>query len=134
VHVRVIAGHALGVTGAVVRATTEPVVLDIVLPAGAVLEAPLPHGHNAFAYVYDGGSVDVGDAPATRVDSERMAILSNDPQAHGVRLHALTAARVLLVAGAPLREPIVQHGPFVMNTVAQIHQAFEDYQRGALAH
>ena len=133
VRVRVIAGSALGVTGAVTRPTTEPLVLDIVLPAGRSFDAMLPAGHNAFVYVHGGGVVTIGDDDAARVESERMAILTNDPQADGVRLLADTNARVLLVAGAPLNEPIAQYGPFVMNSTAEIHQAVADFQRGALA-
>jgi redox-sensitive bicupin YhaK (pirin superfamily) len=73
----------------------------------------------------------------TPVESERMAILANDAQADGVRFgvaaDAKLAGRVLLVAGAPLNEPIAQYGPFVMNTVDQIREAVEDFQRGKLA-
>ena len=137
VRVRVIAGTTLGVSGAVTRPTTEPLVLDIALPAGRSFEALLPAGHNAFVYVYGGGTVTIGEADidngAAQVDSERMAILANDAAADGVRITAQTDARVLLVAGAPLNEPIAQHGPFVMNSTAELHQAVADFQRGALA-
>jgi quercetin 2,3-dioxygenase len=135
--VRVIAGSTHGVTGAVTRPTTEPLVLDITLPPGAVVHLPIPATHNAFIYVF-GGAVDVGSPESSQgrsqVDSERMAILNNDAVADGVTLTAgSTTARVLLVAGHPLNEPIAQHGPFVMNTVAELHQAVADFQRGALA-
>ena len=131
VHVRLIAGQALGVVGAVSRPTTEPLVLDITLPAGTSFDAAVPAGHNAFVYVYGGGTAEVG---GQAVESERLAILTNDASADGVRLTAADRpARVLLVAGAPLNEPIAQYGPFVMNTTEQIHQAVADFQRGALA-
>ena len=136
--VRVIAGEAFGVQGAVTRPTTEPLVLDISVPAGVSIDVVVPAGHNAFAYVYGGSALQIGgDAGGLRVESERMAILANDAQADGVRLRADApagnTARVLLVAGRPLREPIAQYGPFVMNTTAQIHQAVADFQRGVLA-
>ncbi|MEO7336989.1 MAG: pirin family protein [Caldimonas sp.] len=135
VRLRVIAGASHGMRGAVERPTTEPIVLDIALPAGARFDAALPAGHNAFLYVSE-GAVDVGDeASPTRVDSERMAILANDAAAEGVAMRAPKSgpARVLLVAGRPLHEPIAQHGPFVMNTRQELEEAFADFQSGALA-
>jgi hypothetical protein len=131
--VRVVAGRTHGVVGAVTRPTTEPLVLDIVLPAGARFDLPVPAGHNAFAYVYGGVAVDVGGTP---VASEHMAILRNDADADGVRFSAPAggqAAQILFVAGAPLNEPIAQYGPFVMNTAQELQQALADFQRGVLA-
>ncbi len=133
IKVRVIAGHTHGVTGAVTRPTTEPLVLDITLPPGAVFELPIPANHNVFIYVF-GGAVEVGSSEVSCVETDRMAILSNDAAADGLTLTAgTTTARVLLVAGQPLNEPVAQHGPFVMNTVAELHQAVADFQSGALA-
>jgi len=133
VSVRVLAGRSHGVEGAVTRPVTEPLYLDVTLPPGTAFEQPLPAEHNAFAYVF-GGELEI---EGERVVDGRMAILQNDPEADGVRLavpaSASGAARVLLVAGRPLNEPIVQHGPFVMNTAQEIHQAVADFQRGVLA-
>ena len=129
--VRVLAGASHGVTGAVTRPVTEPLYLDLTLPAGQTFEQEIPPGHNAFLYVFE-GAVEVA---GTEVPADRMAILANAPGADGVRLHNTgeAPARVLVIAGRPLNEPIVQYGPFVMNTEAEIHQALQDFQRGALA-
>jgi redox-sensitive bicupin YhaK (pirin superfamily) len=129
VAVRVIAGASNGVTGAVTRDITEPLYLDIHIPAGISFAAALPETHNAFIYVYR-GAVDVGGVP---VDAQRMGILSNAPGADGVTLTAKGDARLILVAGKPLNEPIVQYGPFVMNTQQEIDQAMVDYRDGRFA-
>jgi redox-sensitive bicupin YhaK (pirin superfamily) len=137
VSVRVIAGTAAGdhgpVIGAMQREGTLPLYLDITLPPGTEFSQPLPAGHNAFIYVYR-HSARIGD---TEVPRNRMAILRNDPQAEGVTIGAPAGnpaeARVLLLAGRPLREPIAQYGPFVMNTREQLIAAVEDFQAGRLA-
>jgi redox-sensitive bicupin YhaK (pirin superfamily) len=127
--VRVIAGESHGVAGAVQRATTEPLYLDIHLPAGTSFAQPLPATHNGFVYVYR-GRVQVGDTP---VETQRMAILDNAPERDGVVLRADEESRVLLIAGRPLNEPIVQYGPFVMNSKEEIFQAVQDFQSGRFA-
>lgn len=131
VTVRVIAGESHGVAGAVQRAVTEPLYLDLHLPAGAHFEQPLAATHNAFVYVYQGAlRFDTG----CQVLSGRMAILANTPGSDGVRLTAGDApTRALLIAGRPLNEPIAQYGPFVMNTEAELVQAVRDFQAGRLA-
>ena len=124
VRVRVIAGVSGAVAGAVQRPDTQPLYLDIHLPAGAHFEQALPAGNNAFCYVYR-NAVDIG---GSRVSERNMAILANDGDA--VRIAASAPARLLLVAGQPLNEPIAQYGPFVMNSHAEIMQAARDYQNG----
>ena len=130
VTVRVIAGSALGTEGAMQRPHTLPLYLDLHLEPGAEFAQPLPAGHNAFVYVYRGELSIAG----TAVPRQRMAILANTPGSDGVVLTAGSqATRALLIAGAPLNEPIAQHGPFVMNTREQLIQAVEDFQAGRLA-
>ncbi|MCX7192051.1 MAG: pirin family protein [Proteobacteria bacterium] len=124
VTVRVIAGSCDSMTGIITREDTEPLYLDIHLPAGATFTTALPETHNAFIYVYR-GAVKVGE---TIVDSRRMGILSNTGD--GVTLSATEDARLILLAGKPLNEPVVQYGPFVMNTQEEIHQALDDYRNG----
>ncbi len=126
--VKVIAGASHGVAGAVQRAHTEPLYLDVELAANATFEQILPAGHNAFIYVFRGQVViDEQNVPQTK-----MAILKNDPMADGVRIVAAQPSRFILVAGQPLNEPIAQHGPFVMNTQEELFQAVEDFKSGRL--
>ena len=122
----VIAGHSNGVTGAVQRPLTEPLYVDLHLPAGAQLPHTLPPGHNAFVYVYEGKVSIAG----TEVSAGHMGVLSGDPAADGVILESIEACKALLIAGRPLNENIAQYGPFVMNTEEEIRQAFRDYQAG----
>lgn len=126
VAVTVIAGDSHGVTGAVVRASTQALYLDVHLPAGAAFAQPLPAEHNAFVYVYRGQVTIAGQA----VPMQRMAILGNDPGADGVLIEATEEAQLLLIAGRPLNEPIVQYGPVVMNTQQEIRQALSDIHAG----
>jgi redox-sensitive bicupin YhaK (pirin superfamily) len=139
VRVRVIAGASHSTAGAVTRPKTEPIVLDLTLPPGSAFDAELPPGHNAFAYVFGTTPVAIGEggAGASDVVPDRMAILANDEGSHGVRFavpaDASAPARVLLVAGRPLGEPIAQYGPFVMNTTAELQRAVHDFQSGVLA-
>jgi redox-sensitive bicupin YhaK (pirin superfamily) len=130
VRVVAIAGRSHGVDGAVLREGTEPLYLDLQLPEGARFAQALPADRNAFVYPYR-GTVEI---EGTAVPSGRMAVLSNAPGADGVALRASDGpARALLIAGRPLGEPIVQYGPFVMNTADQIREAVLDFQAGRLA-
>ena len=128
VAVTVIAGSSHGITGAVEREATAPLYLDLHLGAGARFAQPLPADYNAFVYVYRGAVRIAGQS----VPVQRMALLANEAQADGVVIEASEDARALLIAGRPLHEPIVQHGPFVMNTVQEIHQAVRDFREGRL--
>ena len=126
--VKVIAGEVAGVTGPISQPATEPIYLDVRLGAGAGFGHALPEGHNAFLYVYE-GAVRAGEgADAATVGTGELAVLGPGQQ---VRLEGREAdTRLILVAGRPLNEPVARYGPFVMNTQAELRQAFEDYQAG----
>ena len=126
--VRVIAGSSYGVTGAVQRPVTEPLLLDVVLPSQCRLEQPLSPEFNAFVYVYR-GTVAIDDR---LVEEGQLAILNNDADSDGICLVGENAAQLLLVAGRPLGEPVVQRGPFVMNSEEEIVEAIEDFKAGRL--
>lgn len=126
--VTVIAGTSRDVQGAVSRPQTQPLYLDIALPAGVAFEERLAAELNAFIVVYR-GAVTVADEMVTAL---QLGVLDTDPAADGVRLLAREDSRLLLVAGKPLHEPIVQHGPFVMNDEQEIYQAISDYRQGRL--
>lgn len=127
--VRIIAGRSHGVEGAMQRAKTEPIYLDVHLNKGRQFTQQLPTGHNAFLYVYR-GQVSVA---RQQVPTQRMAILKKSETADGVEIHASEDARFILIAGKPLNESIVQYGPFVMNTQQEILQAIDDFRQGRLA-
>jgi hypothetical protein len=130
VRLKVISGvTAKGTRGPVTQPLTEPFYVDVMLPAGQSFEETLPSHHNAFVYVVS-GSVLADDGAGGRLELTRdeLGILARGEWA------SVTAgsggARLLLVAGRPLNEPVVRGGPFVMNTKAQIRQAEEDYAAG----
>ena len=120
--VRVIAGEYQGTRAPVKPGFTDATYFDVHLPAGATFTHPVKDGYNAFAYVYEG---ELDGIPARSA-----AVFSASGE---VQVTSKTGARFLLLAGKPIGEPIVQYGPFVMNTREEIEQAIRDYQAGTLA-
>lgn len=125
VSAHVLAGTVGDVKGPIGDRRTEPVYVDVEIPEGASADIPVPLGHNAFAYVFDGAAANVGGRVVERGE---LAVLSNGD---AVRLSAKSGrTRVLVVAGKPLREPVVQYGPFVMTSIEEIEDAVRDFQAG----
>ncbi len=132
-NVKVIAGRLGEVAGPVRQEATDPIYLDIRLDAGVDFAVPVPEGHSAFVYVYE-GSVSVGvSREAATIEARELAVLGAGSE---VRLQGRAPVggeptnRAILVAGRPLREPVARYGPFVMNTREELNQAFADYQAG----
>lgn len=128
VEVKVIAGRVGDVQGPISQPATDPVYLDIALDAGKAWEYALPAGHNAFAYVFE-GALTVGEGDEARpLDTHEMGVLGGG-EVLQVRAGS-RPVRVIVGAGRPLREPVMRHGPFVMNTRQELMQAFVDFQEG----
>ncbi len=126
--VKVLAGSFDRVTGPVSAVATEPIYLDIALPAGKSASVPLPAEHNAFAYVFEGSAQIGAGAGAQAIERGQLAVLS---LGEVVTVEGgAKGGRLILVAGRPLREPVAKYGPFVMNTPDEIRQAIADYQAG----
>ncbi|MEO1204117.1 MAG: pirin family protein [Pseudomonadota bacterium] len=126
VSVRVIAGELNGTRGPVSGVATDPVYFDVRLDAGGAVSLPLPEGHSAFAYVYD-GIAEIGTDGVESVGRARIALLDDGA---ALDLRSGDGAKLIVVAGRPLGEPVARYGPFVMNTAEEIRQAFADYQSG----
>lgn len=125
--VRVLAGEYGGRQGVVEDPHTEVLYLDVTLAPGVVFHQTLPAGHNVFVCVFEGDATITGQS----LPRHSLAVLG---EGDGVEIVAGgEGARFILVAGRPLNEPVVQYGPFVMNTREEIEQAFRDYHAGRLA-
>ncbi|XP_025794534.1 pirin-like protein isoform X2 [Panicum hallii] len=127
VEVRIIAGEAFGVRSPVYT-RTPTMYMDFTMPPGSELHQPVPEGWNAFVYIIDGEGV-FGREKSAAVGAHHCLVLG---PGDGLSVWNRSGAplRFALVGGQPLGEPVVQHGPFVMNSRAEIQQAMEDYYYG----
>ncbi len=123
--IRVVTSQVDGVSGPVTDIAANPNYLDVSLQAGSEFVCPVPPGHTALAYVFEGeGGFGAG---AEHVEAVRMVVFDD-----GDRIEVCTdsGVRFMLIAGAPFREPIAPYGPFVMNTVEEIQQALYELRNG----
>ncbi len=130
---KVIAGEYRDSRGEIIRGpihglSTEPLFFDIHLEPQQSFTYSLPTTHNAFIYVYE-GALKVGSAPQA-APKQSALILGEGDQFSIVATEQ--GAKAIVLAAKPLHEPIVQHGPFVMNTREEIEQAIDDYQNNRL--
>ena len=131
--IRVIAGEfeqgGAKVAGPIGGLSTQPQYFDLRLPEGATARVPTPLTHNTFLYVYEGDAAVGDDAKALPFRSAGLLT----PGGYVDVKAGEQGAKLLLLSGKPIGEPVVQYGPFVMNTREEIEQAVVDYQRGRLA-
>ena len=121
--VRVVAGTFNGVTGPVTEIAASPLYMDVVLAPGSRFVLPVPSGHTALAYVFEGAGVFSG----VEVPSVHMINYADGDQ---IEVESESGVRFMLIAGAPFNEPIVPYGPFVMNTVEEIQQTLMELRSG----
>ena len=128
---RVVAGELMGARGPVEPIAVEPLYADITLQPGAAFRSPIPQGHNAVAYVFEGrGSFGMDEtSPGQEVEAVSMAVFGDGDEVH-IRASSNSPVRFMRIAGGPVGEPIVPYGPFVMNTVAEIQQTLIELRNG----
>ena len=127
--VRVIAGKVDGVAGPISGIAAEPMYLDVSIAPHGSFSLPIPRGHSAFAYVFEGEGK---FGPEKRSVTTPRLVIWDDGDSVEVSTEG-HAARFLLVSGKPLNEPIARYGPFVMNTKAEIEQTLRELQAGTFA-
>jgi redox-sensitive bicupin YhaK (pirin superfamily) len=128
--IRVIAGTVADVVGPAKEIAAQPMYLDVALERGGSFTQATEQGHHAFTYVFEGtGRFGVtGTTDGVEVSARRLVVLGDGDQ---VRVESdQKAVRFLLVAGKPLNEPVARHGPFVMNTRAEILQTLQELRAG----
>ena len=126
VRVRVLSGQFGDVAGPVAGVAVRPSYFDIELPPNVSVTPELPEDHTAFLYVFEGSAV-VGETEE-RVQQHELAVLGDGSEV--TLTSGEDGARMILVAGRPIGEPVARHGPFVMNTPEEIQQAFADFAAG----
>jgi redox-sensitive bicupin YhaK (pirin superfamily) len=128
--IRVFSGTSGGVSAAT-RNVVPVTFIEIEMDAGATVTQQLPGSYNGFVYVMEGKArIGADETEGNPRHVLWLAAAAGDASDSEVTIRADEPLRALLVAGQPLREPVVAYGPFVMNTKEQILQAYEDYQSG----
>ena len=123
--IRVVTGQVDGVRGPVTDIAANPIYLDVSLKGDWTFVYPVPRGHTALAYVFEGAG-EFG-ADQERVEAVRMVVFDDGDQ---IEVCSEQGVRFMLIAGAPFHEPIAPYGPFVMNTVEEIQQALAELRNG----
>jgi quercetin 2,3-dioxygenase len=127
--IRVIAGQVDGVVGPISGIAAEPMYLDVAVAPHGSFSLPIPRGHSAFTYVFEGEG---RFGPEKRSVTTPRLVVWDDGDSVEVRTEE-SAVRFLLVSGKPLNEPIARYGPFVMNSKAEIEQTLRELQAGTFA-
>ena len=131
VTVRVVAGEYAGVTGPVTEIAANPLYMDVTLEPTAELRLPIPRGHSAVAYLFEGKGRfrSQSNGSAKIIEAVKMIVYEDGDH---IRIQAAedAIARFMVIAGAPFKEPIFPYGPFVMNSAEEIQQALSDLRNG----
>jgi redox-sensitive bicupin YhaK (pirin superfamily) len=126
--VRVVCGKYKSTNGPVKGVATDPVYLDVSVPAGKVKSIPVDADHNAFAYVFSGAGKFSNASGPTEADNGSLVLFGNGDEISV--LAGNEGIRFLLVSGKPLNEPVAWYGPIVMNTQSELQQAFKELENG----
>jgi redox-sensitive bicupin YhaK (pirin superfamily) len=127
--IKVLAGVLGDTVGPVKTTAVAPTFIDVTLHKGSVT-IPIQQSHVGFIYVYEGAIGLNGGENKTALGALELGVLSSEGEL--LDITASDNAKFIVVTGKPINEPIVQYGPFVMNTQSEIVQAFNDYQNGTL--
>lgn len=127
--VRIVAGSYNGISGPVAEIAAQPLYMDVSLEAGARFDLPVPAGHTAIAYIFEGEGIfsQVSTENGQPVQAVRMVVFEDGDL---VNVRADAACRFMLMTGAPFKEPIFPYGPFVMNTQEEIQQTLQELRNG----